>query len=251
MGINFRKQTLQLMPEEELPAYFLGVVVRKGSQLSDAFVVENEGSKLSVASLETVKFSSWKKLLRNATKLQSAAARNTVWNCGITDGGLHNMFLDSNQIWLFDLGEPSSGQPVSAFLTKFLFSYFHALGMVDNGNDNGGWVNRFEIPSNKNEKLNLTEQSKQLLSKAYCAFKITMDRLIEEVFEGEEEVRGLLISYVTLQLLSDAAFCLDRWTTQGGGRKRNKNHHSHIEKWLWRCLWDIYVAFDILSGTSL
>ena len=29
--------------------------------------------------------------------------------CGVSDGGLHNMFLGADQIWLFDLGEPKLG----------------------------------------------------------------------------------------------------------------------------------------------
>jgi hypothetical protein len=77
------------------------------------------------------------------------------------------------------------------------------------------------------------------------AFKVTLDRLVDVPFEGEEAMRGLLINYVTLQLLSDAAFCLERWTIKGGGQLRMErwnikggghlrtlNHHKSIVKWL-------------------
>lgn len=55
------------------------------------------------------------------------------------------------------------------------------------------------------EKLSLTVETKRLLPKACDAFKETLDRLIEILFDGEEAVRELLINYVTLQLLSDAS----------------------------------------------
>ena len=83
------------------------------------------------------------------------------------------------------------------------------------------------------------------------AFKITLDRLIVMFFDNEETVRGLLINYVTLQLLSDAGFCLDRWVTKGGGKVRTSNHHKHIEQWLWRCLWDVYIASDLNTNRRL
>jgi hypothetical protein len=90
-----------------------------------------------------------------------------------------------------------------------------------------------------------------LVPKAYDAFKVTVDRCIEVLFDGEEEVRGLLINYVILQLLSDAAFCLNRWTIKGGGMPRDSNHNKNLEKWLWRALWDIYIASDLGTNKRL
>jgi hypothetical protein len=63
-------------------------------------------------------------------------------------------------------------------------------------------------------------------------------------------MRWLLLQYVTLQLLSDTAFCLQRWELKGGGRARDHNHNKGIEKWLWRAIWDVYVAFDINTRES-
>ena len=54
-------------------------------------------------------------------------------------------------------------QPLPAFLTKYLFSYFHGLGMIDDKVNGGGWVNRF-VPG---KKLALTEETKVLTAKAY------------------------------------------------------------------------------------
>lgn len=62
-------------------------------------------------------------------------------------------------------------------------------------------------------------------------------------------VRGLLIRYTALQLLSDAAFCLEKWQIKGGGAPSygEGNHNRGLEKWLWRALWDVYVATDVMS----
>jgi hypothetical protein len=169
-----------------------------------------------------------------------------IWTCGLTDAGLHNLFLSADSLWLFDLGEP---QLFSApgFLTKFLFSFFHTLGMEEEeGSTDGEWVRRFEV-RHETDKLRLTKETEELLSHAYQAFEITLDRMIDELFEGDDSLRWLLIQYVTLQLFSDASFCLQRWTVKGGGRTRNANHQKGIEKWLWRALWDMYIAFDINS----
>jgi hypothetical protein len=88
------------------------------------------------------------------------------------------------------------------------------------------------------------------LAKAYAAFEATLDRLIDELFDRDDSLRWLLIQYVTLQLLSDASFCLQRWKIKGGGRTRDSNHQKGIEKWLWRALWDMYVAYDINTSET-
>ena len=80
-----------------------------------------------------------------------------------------------------------------------------------------------------------------------------MNRIVDEVLDGDKNIRWLLLQYVTMQLLSDAAFCLQRWEIKGGGVQRdekNQNHHTGLEKWLWRALWDVYVAFDINTQDS-
>ena len=157
---------------------------------------------------------------------------------------------------MFDLGEPAL-QPVPAFLTKFLMSFFHTLGMEDVDVDAPGsgeteadaekeevpqWVRRFTCNENR---LHLTTETEQILPKIYDAFQYTVDQMIEKVFEGEEAVRDLLIRYVVLQVLSDCAFCIDRWTSKGGGSKSIGNHHSDLEKWLWRALWNLFIASDV------
>jgi hypothetical protein len=110
-----------------------------------------------------------------------------------------------------------------------------------------GWVRRFNVDG---DKLTLTEGTRELLPKAYEAFETCLDRLISDVFDGDNKLRWLLLQYVTLQLLSDTAFCLQRWAIKGGGQDRQHNHQKGIEKWLWRALWDIYIACDINTQES-
>jgi hypothetical protein len=131
------------------------------------------------------------------------------------------------------------------FMTKFLFSFFHTLGMQED--DNGEWVRRFVV---EGPKLALTPETKDLLNDAYNAFEVALDGVIDNLFDGDQVLRWLLLQYVTLQLLSDAAFCVQRWEVKGGGRPRHGNHNVGLEKWLWRALWDCYVAFDINTADS-
>jgi hypothetical protein len=253
MGEAFRKKRLHLTKEEKIPAKMLGVLLKQGTNMQDVFC----GAPARPTALESqgYKLDTWRTLLEEAMSFKSAATRDRIWNCGLSDGGLHNLFLSEDQMmYLFDMGEPKL-MPLPAFLTKFLFSFFHTLGMVDN--ENGpGWVIRFETVvegslNKKTYRARPTKETKQLLPQAYNAFKITLDRLLEEFFDNEQGVRKLLVNYVTLQLLSDAAFCLERWKIKGGGRSRKSNHHKHIEEWLWRSIWDIYVASDLNSHKRL
>jgi hypothetical protein len=242
MGNEFRSERLHLEREERVPCRHLGNLLKTASCMSSSF----KGSSAAPSVLETKDCRlNWKVLLKDATSLKCKAAIFRVFNSGLADAGIHNMFLSSDRLWLFDLGEPTL-QPLPAFLTKFLFSFFHTLGMVDD-KVNGGWVNRF-IPG---KQLDLTAETQHLLPKACDAFKVTLDRLVDDLFEGEVAVRGLLIKYVTLQLLSDAAFCLERWTIKGGGQPRTLNHHKSIVEWLYRALWDIYVASHINTREML
>jgi hypothetical protein len=243
MGKDFRSNSVTLTKQERLPARLLGILLKPGSSMSAVFL---DAPNIPTA-LDTkgFKVDTWRDLLQDAVKCKSSAALKRIWSCGVADGGLHNLFLTSEQMWLFDLGEPTL-QPLPAFLTKFLFSFFHGLGMVDD-KVAGCWVNRF-VPG---KKLALTEETKVLTAKAYAAFKITLDRFIEVLFDKEEAVRGLLINYITMQLLSDAGFCLDRWVIKGGGKPRAENHHKNLEQWLWRAIWDIYIASDLNTNRRL
>jgi len=182
----------------------------------------------------------WQSLLCLAVSMKHPNATKRIWNCGLSDGGLHNMFLSEDNIWLFDLGEPSL-EPIPAFLTKFLMSFFHTLGMEED--EKGDWVVRFE--QDDSGKLQLTQQTKDILPRVMEAFNITMDRLINELFGGEEEVRLLLLRYVITQLISDAGFCIEKWRTKGGGDESRSDHQYYLEKWLWRALWDVYASEEI------
>jgi hypothetical protein len=128
MGDDFRAERHHLELEERLPCRHLGILLKAGSCLSSSF----KDSAPSPTALETkgYRLGTWRGLLKDATNLKCKAALNRVFNCGLADAGIHNMFLSSDHLWLFDLGEPAL-QPLPAFLPKFLFSFFHTLGMVD------------------------------------------------------------------------------------------------------------------------
>jgi hypothetical protein len=227
LGCHLR-DGLPLTPDEVLPGHLLGTLLKAGSQMQDVFGQGPSGP----SPLDTL--SDWKSLVDHATSLQGRAVQR-VWTSGLTDAGLHNLFVGDG-LWLFDLGEPSL-MALPAFLTKFLMSFFHALGMTDCPE---GWVNRFAL-----QPVRLTADTSVLLCEVYKAFRHSLDRLVQELFDGERAVHDLLVQYVVWQLLSDAGFCLERWQAKGGGQPRFRP--QPLKKWLWRALWDLYVAADILN----
>lgn len=235
MGSLFRNsKELLLAPGEAKPAKYLGMILERGSKLSCVF-----HEVFAVHSALDAMEGSWLDVLEHATSLTQKSATDRIWTCGLTDAGLHNTFLSEERgLELFDLGEPQL-VPQPAFLTKFLMSFFHTLGMQEG--DDGKWVRRFVVASGK---LSLTEDTRALLPYIYKAFEENMDHFIYNIFGGDENVRSLLHKYVVLQLLSDAAFCLARWERKGGGKERIRNTGS-LHKWLWRSLWDIYIASDV------
>lgn len=237
MGEQFREESLILTPNEVLPAKFIGILLRQEAVMSDVFL----DSPSEPAPLQPGD-QFWRNILRRAVddrESMSPAALKRVWDCGLADAGIHNLFVTETDLSLFDLGEPEL-QSLPGFLTKFLFSFFHTLGMEED--EKTGWARRFRLDG---DKLALTEATTDLLPKAYDAFETCLDRLISDVLDGDKKLRWLLLQYVTLQLLSDTAFCLQRWAIKGGGQDRQHNHQRDIDKWLWRALWDIYIACDI------
>jgi len=237
---------LILTSEEVIPGHHLGSLTRMGALMGDTF----ESVPFEPTAMEMHPYL-WRNILRNAIQPRrrdsmhktSPMAMARIWTCGLTDGGVHNLFLNEETFWLFDLGSPQL-YSAPGFLTKFLFSFFHTLGMEEAPDNSDTWVRRFEH-NPISGKLRLTIATTNLLNHAYSAFEVTLDRLIAELFDNDDSLRWQLIEYVTLQLISDASFCLQRWTIKGGGRKREANHQKGLEKWLWRALWDLYVAFDL------
>mmetsp|Transcript_136694 Transcript_136694/g.241073 ORF Transcript_136694/g.241073 Transcript_136694/m.241073 type:complete len:634 (+) Transcript_136694:3-1904(+) len=228
IGELFREDWYAVAESEELPVRNLGVLLKEGARLEEVFAQVSGPTALDTYS------DIWHEVLEHASSLQGSKAGACIWTGGLTDGGLHNMFLDEDYLWLFDMGDPVL-MSLPGFLTKFLFSFFHTLGMQETACGTA-WVNRF-VPG---EILHLTAQTMTALQSARESFTQTLDRLISEVFHGEEAVRQLLMKYVILQLLSDCAFCLERWETKGGGSGR-----TGLEKWLWRALWDFYISADL------
>jgi len=257
-GKDLASKKIHLKPKEVVPAKHLenlfckrfgyrnsdGERIPKNSLESTFVLNDEEHSKFSNNDdphpIFDTGLDQWKSLLELALSMDHPSATNRIWTCGLNDGGLHNLFLNEENLWMFDLGEPSL-EPVPAFLTKFLMSFFHALGMEED--EKGDWVVRFE--QDENGKLRLTEKTKELLPKVISSFNITVDRLINELFDGKHRVRELLVRYVITQLISDAAFCIEKWRTKGGGDELRSEHQYYLEKWLWRALWDIFVSEEL------
>eukprot|EP00929_Paragymnodinium_shiwhaense_P069097 TRINITY_DN34855_c0_g1_i1.p1 TRINITY_DN34855_c0_g1~~TRINITY_DN34855_c0_g1_i1.p1 ORF type:complete len:679 (-),score=146.27 TRINITY_DN34855_c0_g1_i1:122-2158(-) len=240
VGEAFRLGKPVLLDDERQPALFLGMLLESGSRLEEIFSTGLTGTNMLDAQVGT-----WRSLLEDATNMRSTMALSRVWTCGLADGGLHNMFVSEWQVWLYDLGEPAL-MPLPALLTKFLFSFFHNLGMEET--PSGSWVNRFQHEPDANGgvgRLRLTPETEVLLAEVSGEFHTTLNRFVQYGFAGEEGVRDLLIRYVELQLLSDAAFCLERWEAKGGGAERLRP--VPLEKWLWRSLWDLYAASYVAS----
>mmetsp|Transcript_7560 Transcript_7560/g.16262 ORF Transcript_7560/g.16262 Transcript_7560/m.16262 type:complete len:958 (-) Transcript_7560:151-3024(-) len=257
-GKDLASKKIHLKPKEVVPAKHLenlfckrfgyrnsdGERIPKNSLESTFVLNDEEHSKFSNNDdphpIFDTGLDQWKSLLELALSMDHPSATNRIWTCGLNDGGLHNLFLNEENLWMFDLGEPSL-EPVPAFLTKFLMSFFHALGMEED--EKGDWVVRFE--QDENGKLRLTEKTKELLPKVISSFNITVNRLINELFDGKHRVRELLVRYVITQLISDAAFCIEKWRTKGGGDESRSDHQYYLEKWLWRALWDIYASEEL------
>jgi len=114
------------------------------------------------------------------------------------------------------------------------------------------WVNRFQIDG---DRLALTTETRERIPYLYDSFNFAVNQFVNRLFRGDERVRYLLVRYVVLQLISDAAFCLDRWENKGGGRERyGQRVNENFEKWLWRSLWDLFIASHVhdrlLSGVE-
>eukprot|EP00928_Gymnodinium_smaydae_P003657 TRINITY_DN11298_c0_g2_i1.p1 TRINITY_DN11298_c0_g2~~TRINITY_DN11298_c0_g2_i1.p1 ORF type:complete len:642 (-),score=96.40 TRINITY_DN11298_c0_g2_i1:26-1951(-) len=253
LGESFRAGSFRLTAEEGLPGEILGRLLWRGTVMQEVFEFDGEAKPNGLTALDVyVDPNAWRRVLELVLSINDNASVACLWSSGITDGGIHNLFLDTERIWLFDLGEPAL-TALPAFLTKFLMSFFHVLGMqaAPAGDSDGAagvetWVVRFEEANGK--RLRATPETQKLLQLAREAFREALSRLVSEVFAGEQAVRGLLVEYVVLQLLSDAAFCLQRWRKKGGGARPVESLHPQpLEKWLWRAIWDVYVATDVSS----
>jgi hypothetical protein len=111
---------------------------------------------------------------------------------------------------------------------------------------NGGWVVRFD--QTPDDRLVLTDETVSLMPYIHEVFEYAINRFVNEVLEGDKNARRLMIKYVLLQLLSDAAFCLGKWQSKGGGEERySSTRGESLGKWLWRCLWDIYIASEVFD----
>jgi hypothetical protein len=250
VGEDIRNGELLLTVSEQVPAHFLGKLMKKHTPLSEVFAE----APLEQFALDVMEDRGWLDLLEHATHFQSDsmhAATDSLWTCGLTDAGLHNCFLSIDRgLEMFDLGEPVL-QPRPAFLTKFLMSFFHILGMEDDGK--GCWKNRFDvIGQNGIERLVVNKETQEKIPYLHRVFNLTLDHFIVHFFHNDKSVRTLVLKYVVLQLLSDASFCLQRWESKGGGAKRyGERSKDCLEKWLWRSLWDCYIATYVYSKLLL
>jgi hypothetical protein len=233
-----------LTEDEELPAKFLGSILCPKA-CPGSFFANPPARRFALDIVED----QWLEVLELAASFSSPSTTDRIWTCGLTDAGLHNTFVSSDRgLELFDLGEPKL-VPQPAFLTKFLMSFFHTLGMEDQEGESlssGCWVNRFRVVG---DRLDLTEETREKIPYIYEAYTTASEHFVNELFEGDERVRSLVVKYVVLQLLSDASFCLERWEIKGGGTERYGDRVDlSIAKWLWRSLWDIYIASHVYAN---
>lgn len=229
-----------LTPDEVLPARLLGLMLERGSDMARVFVEPPPGKCCALDIAED----HWLTVIEFAAALDHVpSATECIWTCGLTDAGLHNCFLSEDRgLELFDLGEPKL-IPQPAFLTKFLMSIFHVYGMEENlaKVDGTGWVHRFHIA--EDGRLQLNDGMHEKIEYMFQVYEEAANAFVEKLFQGEDLVRRLLASYAVLQLLSDAGFCINRWEEKGGGAKHEERpSFAFSHKWLWRSIWDIYIA---------
>lgn len=232
-----------LADDEELPAKLLGSILEVGAN-PFKFFTDPPSRHFALDAME----GRWLEILEHAASLDSPSTTDRIWTCGLTDAGLHNTFLSNERgLELFDLGEPKL-VPQPAFLTKFLMSFFHTLGMEDKDekSSSGEWVHRFHVVGG--DRLTLTDETKRKIPYIYEAYKTASEHFIKDIFDGDQRVRPLLVKYVVLQLLSDASFCLEKWEIKGGGTERYGDRvYVSIAKWLWRSLWDLFMASHVYA----
>lgn len=122
-------------------------------------------------------------------------------------------------------------------------------------NQHHGWVHRFETVQQQDgspSKLKLTLETERKISLAYDGYKAAVGSFVRELFNQNEQAADLMIRYTVLQLVSDAGFCLQRWQRKGGGRERfGYNAGKDLSKWLWRSIWDLYIASEVCNVFAL
>jgi hypothetical protein len=246
IGADMRKETLFLTPGEITPSKFLGQMLEASCCFNEIFSDDLRDLRSAMNQMEE---RGWWRVLDDALQFSAdESAGQSIWTCGLTDAGLHNTFLCLERgLEIFDLGEPGlQSQP--AFLTKFLMSFYHTLGMESDSD--GVWYKRFDVVQHgQSLRMKTTAATDEKLACAEQSFLHALDRIVSEVFDGDVRVRNLLVQYVVLQLLSDSSFCLQRWESKGGGVQRyGERLKDPLEQWLWRSIWDQYVASVVFSS---
>lgn len=244
-GEALRNESLHLEPKEILPCAILSEMLKPGVDLSEIFVSPPGMQSPFNFLLDSYMEEQWLELVELATSIDEKSAVERVWTAGLTDAGLHNAFLSPTRgLEVFDLGEPKLAT-LPAFLTKFLMSFWHCWGMEETNDDAPTWVNRFVV---EDDQVALTKESQDALPYIHSVYQNVVNHFTTKVFNGEERIKKLLASYVMLQLVSDAAFCIERWVEKGGGEEKQGTpqvQHKFMDKWLWRSMWDLYVAFEV------
>ena len=129
---------------------------------------------------------------------------------------------------------------------------FHAFGMEDDGN--GSWVRRFDVVQRNGAPplLKLTRETERKVAIAYDSYQYAIDHFVRELFHDNRKAASLMARYTVFQLVSDAGFCLQRWQSKGGGSARfGYNARQDLSKWLWRSMWDLYIASEVCDRFSV
>jgi hypothetical protein len=165
LGDDFRFGNLFLKEKEELPARFLAAILQRGAGIEEIF----DDAPANYSALDCTEERGWLDILEHAPQFSasSSAATDCIWTCGLTDAGLHDTFLSEDRgLEIFDLGEPTL-EPRPGFLTKFIMSFWHTLGMESDGK--GSWKARFLVArKDGDECLSLTAETMKKIP--YCIF---------------------------------------------------------------------------------
>eukprot|EP00929_Paragymnodinium_shiwhaense_P009663 TRINITY_DN113916_c0_g1_i1.p1 TRINITY_DN113916_c0_g1~~TRINITY_DN113916_c0_g1_i1.p1 ORF type:complete len:723 (+),score=210.83 TRINITY_DN113916_c0_g1_i1:51-2219(+) len=260
-GSELRAGMICVSQSELKPAVYLAHLLQMDTSLEMIFSKLAGKTALNVYSEPNV----LQGMLRQALEV-NGAGRDRMWNAGIGDGSIHNVILStaSKKIWFYDMGKPYivSGP---AFAAKFLSSFFIDIGME--AGDGGVWLNRFHEPKGTyktvlqppSEPLNLTAKGELALMRANASFSQALSTFTKDVFGDESAVCELMVRYVILDILSDASFVLARWKqkktgTDGSlspcklGGKLAKTDKECNAQWLWRALFNYYVASSVAQG---
>ena len=100
--------------------------------------------------------------------------------------------------------------------------------------------------------LKVTRETESKIAVAYESYQYALDHFVKDLFHQNPKAGALMARYTVLQLVSDAGLCLQRWQSKGGGIARfGYTAKQDLSKWLWRSVWDLYIASEVCDRFSV